>query len=315
VDALVIALSNEAAIRQLSAAAAAGDGRIPGRVSSRTLQAPWADFVESLKPAIDGLIVSHRADHKLSGPLHKETNYSREHQHEGKSYVHVRTPVHRLTAKDIGSGHVIVDPSVGRAVQEKLAEVGGDPAKLETNYPLLKTRTGQRIPIRRVRIRVVKPVSRIALPPRERFVETEDNHHVWFAARVDGRDREVEWTGDVVSRLKATQRKRARADVVEKNIGVEGGDSLRFKFALMRGDMVEMNDWGDGKRRLFTVNGFSAFSSGSVVVSLSRHNDARIQSEMQKSRDFRRLSPDTLRKLGCRKVMVDALGRVRSASG
>lgn len=315
IDAMVIALSNQAAVQQLTAAAVAGDGRVEGRISSRSLQMPWAEFVPSLRSIVEGMIVSHRPDHKLGGPLHKETNYSPEHEHKGKRYVHVRTAVHGLSAKDIQSEWTIVDARVRAAVQAKLAEVGGNPKKLEKNFPMLKTRAGKEIPIRSVRIRVVKPVARIALPPRERYVESGDNHHVWLAARVDQRGREVEWTGDVVSRLDAMGRKRSGADVIEKTIKVEGSEALTFKFCLMRGDTVEMKDWSNGRRTLFVVNGFSAFGSGSVVISLSRHNDARIQTEMQKSGDFRRLSPETLRKLECRKVTVDLLGRVRAANG
>lgn len=315
IDAMVIALSNQAAVQQLSAAAAVGDGRIAERVSSRTLQQPWPNFVPSICPLVDNMLVSHRPNHRLDGSLHKETNYGPEREFAQKKYVHVRTPVHLLSASDINAEHVIVDPKVRDAVQQRLREMGGDSKKLEKNCPELITRTGKHVPIHNVRIRLVKPVVRVASALRQRYVETGDNHHVWLAARLDSRDREIEWFGDVVSRLEAAQRKRRDEPIVQKHISSEGDDRLTYKFSLMRNDTVQMKDCRGGKLGLFIVNGFSAFGSGSVVISLSRHHDARIQSDMQKTGDFRRLSPDTLRKLEARKVVIDSLGRVRNANG
>jgi CRISPR-associated endonuclease Csn1 len=315
VDAMVIALSSQARVQQLSAAAAVGDGRIAERVSSRTLQAPWPGFVDSLRPLIEAINVSHRPDHKLSGTLHDETNYGRSRPYNGKDYVHVRKPVHTLSAKNISSDDVIVDRKIREAVQTKLSELGNDPKKLESNPAMLLTRTGRQIRIHNVRIRDMKRT----VPLAHGAVALNENHHVWIAARLDNRDREIEWTGDVVSRFEAveahgrTKKEKKRTPIVKRDIRTEDGEVLRFKFSLMKGDMVEMDDWKSRERTLFIVNKFSAYSSGAVVISLSRHTDARIQTDMMKTGDFRGLSPETLRKANCRKVIVDALGRVHEA--
>jgi CRISPR-associated endonuclease Csn1 len=312
VDALVITLSNDAAIRQLSAAAAAGDGRISGRVSSRTLQAPWADFVESLKPAIDGLMVSHRPNHRLPGGMHDETNYSSPKPHNGKQFAHVRKPVHLLTAKQIASGDVIVDKAARLAIQGKLAEVG-DPKKLEGDPPCLTTRTGKRVPIRRVRIRTSAAVRPLGKGARERYVALRDNHHIALFSGPDKRGRPA-WHGIVVSRLEAMERKRNCQQLIENEL--PGHERYEFLFSLMGGDMVEMKHPSPQGRQLFVVRTISEAANGRIELDFVRHNDARLVADMKASSDWIRIMRlNDLRELGCRKVMVDALGRVRSANG
>jgi CRISPR-associated endonuclease Csn1 len=312
IDAMVIALSNEASIRQLSAAAAAGDGRIPGRVSSRTLQAPWPNFVESLKTAIDGLMVSHRPNHRLPGGMHDETIYSPPKAHNGKQFAHVRKPVHLLTAKQIQGDSIIVDKAARLAVQAKLAEVG-DPKKLEADPPCLTTRTGKRVPIRRVRIRTSSAVRPIGKGTRERYVALRDNHHIALFSWPDKKGRPA-WHPVVVSRLEAMDRKRQRRPVIEKKL--PGHDGYEFLFSLMGGDMVEMNHPGHDSRQLFVVRTISEAATGAIELAFVRHTDARIKSDIEKTKDFIRItSINKLQEMGCRKVMVDALGGVRSANG
>ncbi|HEV8524410.1 MAG TPA: type II CRISPR RNA-guided endonuclease Cas9, partial [Terriglobales bacterium] len=197
IDAMVVALSSQGAIQQLSAAAAAGDGRILGRISSRALQAPWPNFVDSIRPVFESLNPSHRPDHRLSGPLHDETNYSPPRAFHGKEYVHLRRPIHSLSAKDINSDHLIVDRKVKEFVQAKLADLGGDPKKLEHDPAVLITRTGKRVPIRKVRVREAKSVTRIAASPHARYVATNDNHHVAILAGLDAGGSEKRWDGEL----------------------------------------------------------------------------------------------------------------------
>ena len=206
IDAMVVALSNQSAVQQLSTAAAAGDGRIPGRISSRTLQQPWVSFIDSIRPIIQGVIVSHRLDHGLNGPIHDETNYSPVHLHRGKQFVHVRKLVHLLSPANIQSDDVIVDPCVRDAIRSKLAEVG-NPKKLETNYPVLVTRTGKQVPIRRVRIRVRSKVQQIGHGESRRHVVLNANHHIAIFETQDNKGHPRWDSPEVVSVYKALQRK------------------------------------------------------------------------------------------------------------
>lgn len=315
VDAIVIALSSNAMVGRVSAAAAAA-GYGGARTSSSSIASPWANFVDSIRPHIEKIIVSHRPSHKLNGPLHDETNYSAPRETTvyvkgrkkaaSKTVVHVRKPVHLLKAKQVED---IVDPAVRCAVKEKLAQVG-ETAKLENNLPMLKTRGGKQVPIRRVRVRVPTAVSRIGGGNRERFVASGGNHHVAiFETR--NKKGEPQWeSAGVVSRLDAIRRKGSTA-IIEKQLRNE--ETAQFLFALMSGDVVEMLDERNGGRNYYVVRTVS-----DSELTFVRHSDARKLADMERGSvtgaDVVRARGegkfDKLRQWNCRKVFVDVLGKV-----
>ncbi len=315
VDAVVVGLTSNSVIKAMSDAAARlkvpPDGR-PYR-PFKGLPGPWSDFIDSVRPHIENLNVSHRPSHKLSGPLHEETLYSKPYKYGlgNKDYVSIRKPLGKLSAKDIPA---IVDPAVRAAVEKKLAELGGDlgqlnalsslPAEDWERLPHLLARDGRKIPIRKVRVRKpMKPVS-VGQGPRERYVQPGNNHHVEIFARLDGQGREVAWEGLPVSLLDAIQRRRQKQPVVCRRYGEDG--QHQFKFSLMGGDIVEIS--GGDRPGLYRVRTIAS----NEQIALVRINDARIVKEM--GDDFWRPRPNVLRQLGCRKVSVDPLGRVHPAS-
>ena len=311
IDAIVIALSNQAAIQQLSQAAAGGDGRIAGRISSRTLQAPWLNFVDSLRPLVNGMNVSHRPGHKLLGGLHDETNYSPPRRYRDKDVVHVRKAVYTLTPKQIASDDVIVDKAARLAIRAKVAEVG-DAKKLENDPAHLVTRRGTRVPVRKVRIRTNTSVHRIAEGMRERHVALRDNHHISIFSGKDRKGRAAWESPGVVSRYEALQRKGAGKPIIDRDLPKES--EAQFLFSLMNGDAVEMEDTRTGGRNLYVVRSISE-----EEIDFVRHNEARRKDDLKKTSDLsgdyvRARSIDRLREWNCRKVLVDALGRLRSAN-
>ncbi|HXG35132.1 MAG TPA: type II CRISPR RNA-guided endonuclease Cas9 [Bryobacteraceae bacterium] len=310
VDAMVVALTSQAAIQQLSAAAAGRE-----RLSGRTLQAPWPDFVNSVRPLIEDLKVSHRPARTLRGELHDETNYSPEKSWKGKKVWHVRKPVHSLTQKMVRD---IVDARVREAVERKLEELGGPEniKKLEHEPPVLVTRKGQATPIRRVRIRTGTRAQAIGEGPRVRHVVPGGNHHIALFETVGRRGKEkgkpVWDSPGVVSRLEALRRHRAKEPIVQR--ALPPGEQGRFLFSLMGGDMVEMKHPDRPERELFVVRTVSEAASGAVELVFVRHTDARRVEDIKKTGDWIRITRlNDLRDLGCRKVVVDPLGNVRSA--
>jgi len=306
VDAVVIALTSRAAVQQLAASAEASQRQTGvARVSSRTLEAPWPDFVESVRPVIERINVSHRPERKLSGEPHDQTLYGRPRQSGEREWAHVRKSVHTLSEKQIRAADVIVDPRVRDAVRAKLEELG-DPKKLEQDPACLVTRRGKRVKILKVRIRVPCEVRKIGAPPRERYVWLRSNHHMGVFAGRDAKGREV-WDYIVVSRLDAFERRRSGQPVVQKDL--PGQPDFQFLFSLMSGDMVEIED-NDGRRGLFVVR---SISKGDF--NFARHTCAMLKEDMAKTRHWLRIrSIEKLRQRGCRKVSVDPLGRVREAN-
>ena len=304
IDAMVIALSNQAMIQQLSSAAAMGDGRIVGRISSRTAPPPWGAFVDSIRPLFEGINVSHRTDHKLNGALHDDTNYGWRKE-GGKDCARLREAV----SKAAGHANRIADPKVRETVMKKLAELGGKAEKLATDLPMLITRTGKQVPIKKVRVTVKNKPQVIAEGARRRYVALNANHHVCIFETRSPKGGVVWDSPGVVSRYEAMQQWKHQP-IVQRNLAE--GEEGRFLFSLMNGDVVEMDDVR-AARSLFVVRGIS-----DGEIDFVRHNDARKKDILKKASDLsgefvRARSIDRLREWNCRKVIIDVLGRIRNA--
>jgi CRISPR-associated endonuclease Csn1 len=301
IDAIVIALTTAGAVKALSDAVDRNQQR--GRTSFKGTEGPWPDFVDSIRPHIESLIVSHRPEHKLQGQLHDETLYSDPYEQSGKSYVHVRKPVDALSAGEVEG---IVDHEVRKAVEKRLKELG-DLKKLRAEGiapPSLNSKKGGMIPIRRVRIRkVLSPLS-VGEEPRMRNVAPNNNHHMEIVAELDEREREIRWDGVPVSLMSAMERRKKELPIVRR----DHGKTTRFKFTLMGGDTIAFVE--DGSERLYVVRTIA--SNGQI--SLARVNDARLIKEIKESGDWWSPRADALRKLSARKVTVDCLGRVHPAN-
>jgi CRISPR-associated endonuclease Csn1 len=312
IDAITIALTSQAMVQRMSVAAANAPGWQQDRRVFRGIESPWPNFVDSIRPAIADMIISHRLEHKMSGAFHDETNYGRPRLEGKKSYVHIRKPITALGEKDIAS---IVDPEVRRAVAEKFASLGGDLTRCETtnDWPGLPAANGRTIPIRKVRIRKVLNVSPIGNGNRQRFVMPSSNHHVEIFAKLDKRGKESGWEGIVISLMDAAERKRKGEPIVARTYGES--DEYAFKFSLMGGDTVELHrncDHASGKcspslYRLRTI-------AANGQLSLVRINDARLKDDIKKAKEWWSPMCGGLRKLDCRKVVVDLLGRVHPAN-
>jgi CRISPR-associated endonuclease Csn1 len=302
VDAIVIALSTPAALKALSDAAERNAKR--GRTSFKGAETPWKDFVPSIRPHIENLIVSHRPEHKLSGQLHDQTLYGTPYEENGKTFVHVRKPVDALSKNEIED---IVDPVVRKAVEKRLKELGGDLKKLQSagvDPPFLKTKKGETIPIRRVRIRKTMTPVPIGNDSRLRFVAPNNNHHMEIIAEHDEREREISWNGVPISLLDAMNRKRGGQPLIQR----DHGNDHRFKFSLMGGDTIEVQE--DGKSQIYVVR--SVWSNGQFT--LVRVNDARKLNDMKTAKQIWFPNAETLRKHDARKVVVDILGKVHPAN-
>ncbi|MCL2660425.1 MAG: type II CRISPR RNA-guided endonuclease Cas9 [Acidobacteriaceae bacterium] len=311
IDAIAIALSRPNFIQAMARSASLDPRFELDSRSFRRTPAPWPNFVDTIRPHIEQMIVSHRPEHKMSGALHEETNYGRPYSHDGKTTVNVRKPVTSLSTGDIEK---IVDPAVQFAVQQKAAELNGDLTQCETsqNWPVLFASDGRHISIKRVRIRKVMKPTPIASGNRERFVALSNSHHTAIFALMQD-EREVEWEGVPVSLYEAMERKRKKLAVIDKKH--PDGDQWRFKFSLMGGDTIELHracHHSDGMccpdiYRIRTI-------AGNGQLSMVKITDARLIKDIKGAGEWWSPRADALRKLDCRKVVVDTLGRVHIAN-
>jgi CRISPR-associated endonuclease Csn1 len=251
------------------------------------------------------MVVSHRPEHKMSGKLHDETNYGTPYRSNGKTMVHIRKSVAGLSSKDIQS---IVDPAVRLAVEQRANSLDGDLTKCESanEWPTLQSKDGRLIPIKRVRVRKAMNPTPIASGVRQRYVALSSNHHTTIFAELDQSGREIRWESIPVSLFEAMERKRQHLPIVERRHPDMG--EYQFKFSLMNGDIVEICK--DGNPELFRLRSIES-DGGLFLLSI---RDARLLKEINASGDRWRPSAEALRKLNCRKVVIDTLGRVHPAN-
>ena len=305
IDAIAIALSSSSTIQRMNTYAAAASTRDSGTRVFRGLQSPWPDFVDSIRPRILAMRVSHRPEHKMSGALHNDTLYGRPYVRDGKSLVHLRRSVKGIKPDQIVN---IVDDAVRAAVERRLVEHGGDAGKfnpeIPESLPYLESNRG-RIPIKKVRVKETK--KGLMELRNNRFVESGDIHHFELFVHRDENRRES-WTHVPVSLMEASQRNAVnrRNGHVEAVVSQELQDDpeAEFLFSLMKGDIVEMDY--EGGRDLFRVKKF--YAAGRTWF--SHVNNAQKDADQKRDGTCWAKPPNGLMQLNARKVTIDLLGKV-----
>lgn len=314
VDALTVAMSSSKLVQELAVAAGEADRLFRRKI---ILPVPWVSFFEQARDRVNAITVSHRPARTLSGSFHEETFYSRPRRYAlangpkgkpiEKEYVHYRVPVTVLSSPSDFSA--IVDIRVQQAVADKAISLGGGGNKFQNNWPVLKTRSGLSVPIKRVRIRKAQSVVSIGKAARERFVIPGSNHHAEILAELDPNGGIRQFTFVPVTLLEAVERHRQKVAVVQRN----HGPALRFLCTLSEGDTVEAGRPADAGKRVWRVRSFK--TNGEVV--LCPATDARLKALQEQDKSPNGLWRVPLRKLmgsGARKVLVNHVGQVLPAN-
>jgi len=313
IDAVVVALTEPAAIKRLSDAAA--NAALARRRRFAPVQPPWAEFGGEVRAAIESMVVSHRVSRKVAAALHEETIYSAPTVDvNGKSCVHIRKPLDKLSAGDVDT---IVDEAVQKAVQRALDDLREtDPAKAfasPENHPSLRAADGRDISIHKVRLRVPVSPERIGQGASARNVKLGSNHHVEILETTDKRGDPC-WEGCVVSTLEAMRRLRAKEPVVRR----DHGRDKKFLFSLAGGEVIFL-DADESKKGKTAAEGLYVVrtvtvSGGRPAIAFVGITDARLKKDIQAAGDWGTSLIEPLRKRGCRKVVVTPLGEVRRAN-
>ncbi len=279
VDALVIALTTEKQVSEISLHAKTKQGQkwpLDYRDLVRGLKSPWIDRDRFLGDVFKKMLVSHKPEHKLAGTLHLGTNYGRKRDETdaGKPVIHQRLPIDKkLTPNEV---QCIVDPIVRQAVEAFEVSIGGFKkwSSDKHGYPFLTTRDDRHIPIKRVRINWEGKNTASVGPHKAskldnaRYVDASAKHHVaFFVSRTPaGRSKKPteRWVSDCVSMLEAHQRYREELPVIRKQYSKD--PEAIFLFSLQKNDIVELgpdNDRGyyilasieaDGRLNFFPIN-------------------------------------------------------------
>ena len=316
IDALVIACTQQKVIQQMSMAAAAGYAAGESGIrTTRTIPAPWSNFIEQIQPILTKIQVSHRPNHRLSGALHAGTNYSQPKidPNNQKSLIHIRKYIWDLNDKTLKT---IADPAVRDAVDNKIQELhhnypdqknyfkmfrADDP----TTLPYLTNNKGEKILIRKVRIIETGTPRAIGQRPHLRFVEDDAIHHIEIFERKDKKGKTI-WDSQPVKLLDAAERKTKNLPVVNHIYNED--PEAKFLFSLMKGDLLELalrdQNVGTARIKKFYMDG---------RIWLAEINNAQKDEEQKASRAIWSKTADGLLKCNARKINIDILGNITEA--
>ena len=142
------------------------------------------------------------------GALHQETLYSKPYKlsdGNGKTVEcrHVRKPLQNMSADEVEN---IVDDTVRKLVQARLAQIGGEPKKVfadPANHPYLTAGDGRCIFIDKARIRKAVAVIPLGKSASPRYAAPGSNHHVEIYAVLDEQGNEKKWEARTVTLMEA----------------------------------------------------------------------------------------------------------------
>jgi len=311
IDAIAIALTGPREVQQIARASEAAIVR--GEASHRLkIEAPWPTFIDDARAIVDSMIVSHRVDRRLSGPMHLESNYSRPIRNIRGEVAdfearHARKRVDALGEKDVDT---IVDPRVRDAVKKQLRALGQKDPKVAfkggENLPTLRHGDGRDVSIRRVRVRVNKGLAVVGRGGAARHVAPGSNHHMAVVETVGPSGRVVGREFHVVTMLEAYRRRARREPIVQRDWGA----GKRLAFTLRSGDAVDIEDGGG---RCFA----SVMSVSANQIQLIRVEDARPTTEIAKAGKAGgrlALTPKQFSQRNPRKLMIGSLGDISAAN-
>jgi len=333
VDAIVIALTDEARLKALSEAYEEYEKINPdtgemelragyGRIQSSKLEV-WPTFRRDVEDAINQIKVSHKTQRGVQGQLHEETLYGK--GDNPQEYV-ARKPLEALSLNEVPR---IRDAAVRAKIEARLREFNLDPGRGKGGIPAkawkepIWMNEEKRIQIKRVRV-LKKEESvvlirggadnyhggegAVAANQRHRagsggFVKPGRQHHVAIFCTLD-RKRQPKYHGVFVSMLEAAKRKRAREAIIQRHDPDKS--AARFVCSLCSGDSLIIYDPVEELERIVVV---TTLVSTQQRIHYKDANDARPTSE--RGADAGTTANALFGKLRAQKVAVDQLGRVR----
>lgn len=310
-DAVVIALCDQSLIKQLvsqqkfraqfSAAKEEGKKIYHLRHTGDKLGQPWPEFRSSVETSLNKIWVSHRAHRKVSGPLHKETNYGKTKE----GLLVIRKAVTGLSEKEVEG---IRDPEIKRIITDYMTANGGSVKCLKEINSENPLKMASGIPIRKVRTAI--PYAHLTIrkgTAHETHVQSAATHHVAIFALGDDK-----YHFEPVSLYEASQRLRRKEPIVQKRYPNMPAEA-EFLFHLCPGDSLMATI--DGVDQLFI---YKTMASTSKQVSFAYHNDGTQGNEDRETGRslLRTCMPGTFEKNfpKARKSIILPDGRVRSAT-
>ena len=315
VDALVIALTTPRLIDRLMEAVRRAQSEGHRRVR---LDEPWPGFLEEVHARKKDIGISHRVSKKISGPLHKENFYwvPKRDRKPGMSIGEgrIRKPVDQNMTRDLAEKIPDDARAVRDTVLKKLDELGGDAKKFRdpNNLPFLESKDGRSTPIKRVRIGDTIKTFTFGEGQKSRSVRPAGNHHLEIYSVTDSQGNENTWKAECVNMIEAYRRLKDKEPVIRQQDSK--GNKLKLSIAPTETLRCDGKHGGKPLKGLFVVKSISQEEkSHSIKIEMIDVNDARPQHKVKKAHGRITKSPNELRKLNARKVIVSPIGEVTEA--
>lgn len=304
IDACTIAAIDRGMLQKISRAAAHNERTTLDKVTSG-MDVPYDGFRENVQDIVTKIIVSHKPDHGLAGPLHEETAYGPVRDNDRNrargdldiGNVVVRKPVAGLSPKEINQ---IRDIPTREALQQIAYEAGSDKKELAKLLAEWSAKTGVR------RVRMLKPVGD-AVPIHDRktgepykYVKPGDNHHMDIIELENGK-----WIGCAASVFEVNQKGWQPKWLTEH-------PTAKHIMRLHKGDAVQLDD--DGVNIIKVVKRLSPSNN---ILYLVHHNEGGAHQKRHDDVDdpFRwdLASISKLKDRRARRVIVSPTGKIAAA--
>ncbi len=308
VDAIVIAMTDRARVKQASDIAQRSDNRYDRLFEG--LPEPWDGFRQEAQTIIGRIVVSHKPDHGFHGAMHDKTAYGIVRGEAGRPgdsgvrSVVTRKPLDGKFFTNAGQLQYIRDERIRMALLEATQGLSGK----EFKRALIDAGQALRPPVYRVRIK--RRLSVIPIADRrtgEPFKAYQGNSNYCYDIWVNAKGR---WTGEVVSTFEAYQR--ARKDPDWRRGRVNGaGEPLVMR--LCKDDMLEIDR--DGRRVIVRV---CKMTPGRIAMAehFEANVDARTRPKYNGIDPLKYIvnAPSVLQKGNAIRVTVSPSGQVRRHS-
>jgi hypothetical protein len=314
IDALVVALTSPAAVRNLSMA-------LEREVDLKGLRlpSPAPDFDAQLRSALEKITVSHRVNRRATGALHQATYYQAPRA-DGRRFQ-------RVALEDISAPEklqAIIDARVRAAVLaawDKRGDFRGDPSKwfaAPANLPRLPTGAIIKrvtLPIDRIETVALGPVDD---PNRQLHVKTGGNFCVVVVESAPtGKKTQATWSFRPITLLDAARQIMSRpggvnapplkpAQMLTGEHRLKAGDKVLFTLRSSEAILLRK-----GARQGVVIIG----DVGAAGIEGALHNHARGASirKLLGASERIRLSPSALKAADPEKVTIGPLGEIHPA--
>lgn len=253
IDAIVVAMTDRSKLQRLSTYHGMESTRYRDMQEDEKLKKhfpyPWENFRRDIAESVSNIIISHKINKRVSGPLHEETLYGKLSDHNGMPKENekgiplfaVRKKIENLTHAEI---HKIIDPVVQDAIVERLEEFGVDTNQKSFNIPknafaepifLRGRKSGKLTRIKTVRI--AHPSNAVInIRKYNVWAESGNNHHILIYSENGKR------AGKVVTRFEANQRRLDGLPIIDRELSPE----KEFIMSLAINELVIMGEIPEG---------------------------------------------------------------------